>query len=101
MRVLLTVLLLSTVTLAEDKPATPEKIKAAAESGDRNAQYQLGNMYGSGQGVSKDYVEAAKWYRKAAEQGVAKAQLGLGVMYDIFATGQYDRRYGERFAYRS
>ena len=34
-----------------------------------------------GQGVSQDYTEAVKWYRKAAEQGVAKAQYNLGAMY--------------------
>ena len=28
-----------------------------------------------------DYAEALKWYRKAAEQGHAKAQVNLGVMY--------------------
>ena len=29
----------------------------------------------------KDDVEAIKWYRKAAEQGDARAQFSLGVMY--------------------
>jgi uncharacterized protein len=33
-------------------------------------------------GVPQDYSEAAEWYRKAAEQGVAAAQHNLGVMYD-------------------
>ncbi|MDG2286187.1 MAG: tetratricopeptide repeat protein, partial [Alphaproteobacteria bacterium] len=28
-----------------------------------------------------DFTEAAKWYRKAAEQGNADAQFNLGVMY--------------------
>jgi TPR repeat protein len=31
--------------------------------------------------LSADDVEAVKWFRKAAEQGNAEAQLGLGVMY--------------------
>jgi tetratricopeptide (TPR) repeat protein len=31
----------------------------------------------------EDYAEAVKWYRKAAEQGVADAQCYLGCMYDI------------------
>ena len=35
-----------------------------------------------GQGVPQDYAEAVQWYRKAAEQGVAKAQFNLGLMYD-------------------
>ena len=29
-------------------------------------------------GVSQDYVEAAKWYREAAEQGDAQAQYSFG-----------------------
>jgi uncharacterized protein len=35
-----------------------------------------------GQGVPEDDAEAVKWYRMAAEQGLANAQLNLGVMYD-------------------
>ena len=35
---------------------------------------------GPRQGVPQDDAEAVKWYRKAAEQGVAKAQFNLGVM---------------------
>jgi TPR repeat protein len=38
-------------------------------------------MYDKGQGVSQDDTEAAKWYRKAAEQGHAGAQCLLGVAY--------------------
>jgi TPR repeat protein len=31
--------------------------------------------------VKQDYVEAARWYRKAADQGHAGAQNNLGYMY--------------------
>ena len=31
---------------------------------------------------NSDYSEAVSWYRKAAEQGYAKAQFNLGVMYE-------------------
>jgi len=31
--------------------------------------------------VPQDYTEAMKWYRLAAAQGDARAQLNLGVMY--------------------
>ena len=37
-------------------------------------------MY-KGEGVTKDQVEAVKWYRKAAEQNYAKAQHNLGFCY--------------------
>jgi hypothetical protein len=45
------------------------------------AQTDLGLMYANGEGVGRDYDEAVNWYRKAAEQGDAKAQNALGVMY--------------------
>ena len=41
----------------------------------------LGNSYYEGKGVAKDRQEAVAWYRRAAEQGFAKAQYNLGVMY--------------------
>jgi hypothetical protein len=39
-------------------------------------------MYANGNGVPKDTTEAVKWYRKAAEQGLASVQNGLGYMYE-------------------
>ena len=38
-------------------------------------------MYANGRGVRQDYKKAVEWYRKAANQGVAKAQSNLGGMY--------------------
>ena len=52
-----------------------------AEQGDASAQFNLGLMYGKGEGVPENDLEAVKWYRKAAEQGDASAQLNLGFMY--------------------
>ena len=43
--------------------------------------YNLGVMYANGRGVLKDDAEAARWFRLAAEQGVASAQYNLGLMY--------------------
>jgi hypothetical protein len=40
-------------------------------------------LYVSGQGVPENKVQAAFWYRKAAEQGEADAQYKLGLMYDL------------------
>ena len=39
-------------------------------------------MYRVGKGVPADNSAAASWYRKAAEQGYARARNNLGVMYD-------------------
>lgn len=44
-------------------------------------QFCLGVCYYNGQGVTQDYAEAVKWYRKAADQGYAYAQLVLGCCY--------------------
>ena len=55
--------------------------KKDAESGDAEAQYNLGLMYDNGEGVPQDNAEAVKWYRLAADQGKALGQLNLGVMY--------------------
>jgi len=38
-------------------------------------------MYHDGKGVVQSNTEAAKWYRKAAEQGYAQAQYNLGIAY--------------------
>ena len=40
-----------------------------------------GWMYHEGQGAPQDHAEAVKWYRKAADQGHAKAQYNLATMY--------------------
>ncbi|MSP33056.1 MAG: sel1 repeat family protein, partial [Pseudolabrys sp.] len=32
--------------------------------------------------MPQDYAQAVKWYRLAADQGNAKAQSNLGLMYD-------------------
>ncbi len=38
-------------------------------------------MYLEGQGIAKDQAQALAWFRKAAEQGLATAQVYLGWMY--------------------
>lgn len=53
-----------------------------AEAGHSGAQFSLGSMYQFGNGVPKDYITSAKWYRLAANQGHAVAQSQLGMMYE-------------------
>jgi TPR repeat protein len=38
-------------------------------------------MYVNGRGVPKDYSEAARLYRLAADQGNVNAQIGTGALY--------------------
>ena len=53
------------------------------------AQFSMGAAYQTGSGVPQDYVEAVKWFRKAAEQGDAERQSDPG---DVYGEGQgYNR----------
>lgn len=59
-----------------------ESLVPLAESSDHPyAQYYLGVMYANGQGVKQDFTEAARWYERAAKQGVPQAQFRLGELY--------------------
>ena len=81
---LLVFVLLAAAGFAEDTPRVAEWRKKA-EAGDAKFQAMIGECYADGDrdnGISVDYAEAVKWYRKAADQGLAKAQFNLGVMYD-------------------
>jgi len=47
---------------------------------DATGQYRLGLIYERSKSL-QDYQQAAAWYQKASEQGVADAQLNLGLLY--------------------
>ena len=54
----------------------------AAESGDVEAQTNVGEIYERGMGVAPDYEAAASWYQKAADKNYARALFNLGTMYE-------------------
>ena len=66
---------------------TPQEVswfkdaKEWAEKGEAEGQCSLGICYFKGEGVAKDDVQAAAWWRKAALQGNARAQTLLGHAY--------------------
>ena len=80
-------------------------LKAKAEKGDLKSQFILGTIYYAGIGVTQDYVEAVKWYRKAAisKVPVVNAQYmlgfcyykGLGVTQDYAVAGKWFRKAAE------
>jgi len=47
-------------------------------------------MYEDGQGVTKDYKQAIKWYTLAAEKNDHMAQSNLGHLYANEQTGKLD-----------
>jgi len=58
-----------------------QEIISKAEQGEADAQYHLGSMYYSGEGVPHDDEQAVQWFTKAAEQGHVDAQYNLALMY--------------------
>lgn len=75
----------SVVSDKDKKVETFAELRHRAESGDVEAQVRLAACLHSGWvGMPADKVEAAKWYRMAAEQGHPEAQNFIGLFY---ATG--------------
>jgi uncharacterized protein len=60
-----------------------EQLRRDAEGGNAKAQYVLGCCYNGDHGIQKDPAMAAKWWGKAAVQGIADAQYFLGLCYYV------------------
>ncbi|OAN67170.1 SPOR domain-containing protein [Sphingomonas sp. TDK1] len=60
--------------------------RPAAEKGDADAQYNMGQIYKLGRGVPADMVEAEKWYRLAALQGHDLGEANYGMV--LFENGK-------------
>lgn len=52
------------------------------DEGKNQAKVLIGTLYENGQGVRRDYDEALRWYRMAAERNFAHAFFALGMMYE-------------------
>jgi len=53
----------------------------AANQGDDEAQYQLGEYYQSGRYADRDIAQAVQWYGKASDQGNVRATVALADLY--------------------
>jgi GAF domain/PilZ domain/Sel1 repeat len=60
---------------------TLSAVRAQAERGDANAEFELGAKYASGEDVPQNYAEAVKWFTQAADQGNVLAAATLGAFY--------------------
>jgi len=67
-----------------------EKILALAESGEPEAQYYMGLLYGREGTAENDPSLSRSWYQKAAEQGHPEALYELGMLYSREAGGFFD-----------
>jgi hypothetical protein len=63
----------------QDFQAAEKWLRNAAETGDTNAAVSLGDLESD---ETHNYAEAKEWYKKACDQGNAKAEFGLGVIFD-------------------
>ena len=67
-RLLVLVAAFITPVLPQQPPRDIATLKTAAEKGDAAAQFNLGVMYGTGQGVTQDYVLTHMWINLAASR---------------------------------
>lgn len=65
----------------ESLPLALENCTAAAESGDMQAQFEMGELYYHGERTERDLQQALKWYEQASVQGHPDAQYRLGLMH--------------------
>ena len=63
--------------------AAKESWRQAAEDGDVEAEFLLGQFYSQGEGVKKDYQRAHDHFMKAANSGHTESEYSLGVLYGI------------------
>lgn len=80
----LVIALSSFCVFAQDIPTEycKELVKMARE-GDVEARLRLGDCYQFGYGIPKNFKEAVRWYRLAAEDEHPQAQVELGYMYSV------------------
>jgi hypothetical protein len=68
-----------------------------AKAGNATAQWQLGEMYGFGEGTAEDSVQAEYWLKQAAALGFAEAPASLGLVRERNARKTDISYYTERF----
>jgi len=71
-----------TQTAAVANAGIGPELLSAATGGDPVAAYEVGTRYAEGRGAARDLAEAAVWYKRAADAGLAPAQYRLGSLYE-------------------
>jgi hypothetical protein len=69
-----------------DYKTAVDRWRGPAVGGDADAQFNLGQAYKLGRGVTADLAQAEEWYRKAAVQGHKQAQDNYGLA--LFQNGK-------------
>lgn len=68
-------------TRPEDLEQALAQCRSLAESGDSQAQYELGEYFYDASRHPQDLPQALNWYEQASLQGHAEAQLRLGTLF--------------------
>ncbi|TCD12340.1 tetratricopeptide repeat protein [Oricola cellulosilytica] len=64
-------------------------LQSASQFGDPNAQFEIGRMYLMGEGGAADALQAARWFKLAAQKGHVGAEAMLGkTLFDSGRTKQ-------------
>jgi localization factor PodJL len=68
---------------ADDLPSSfGAPLRQAAVAGDPAGAYEIGLRYAEGRGVAANAPESARWFERAARNGLAPAQFRLGGLYE-------------------
>jgi localization factor PodJL len=57
-------------------------LRSAAATGDPTAAYEIGVRFAEGRGVSQSFEEAARWFERAAKDGITPAHFRIGGLYE-------------------
>lgn len=81
LRVMFLAIGLNIATLSYAETVDISAVTSLAQSGDVQAQYELGLAYLHGEGVKEDYLLAKQWLEQSANANFADAQTAIGEMY--------------------
>ena len=73
-------------------------LKPYAESGDAEAQYNIGWMYLNGYGLMMNDSKALEWWQRASDQGYTDASFSIAMLYSL-GEGQVERDMGKAIEY--
>src|SRR4051794_7223029 len=95
--ILLAIALALPSSLARQSAVPTQQLLQNAESGDAQAQFELGRAYQDGKSVEQNDDKAVEWLHKSADQGNAPAQNAMGVMYALGRGVQRDKEEAVRW----
>lgn len=73
-------------------------LKPYAESGDAEAQYNIGWMYLNGYGLMMNDSKALEWWQRASDQGYTDASFSIAMLYSL-GEGQVERNMDKAIEY--